>query len=79
MSGNTFQLTTTQLNWLSANYPTVAHYTEGGGEYFSPPSLGSPNAGYSFGPFQFDVHGNTQAQDFLRELTLNGQAVFSGG
>ncbi len=83
MSGNTFQLTTTQLNWLSTNYPTVAHYTEGGGDYFSPPSPNSPNAGYSFGPFQFDVKANpnvtgqTTVQDFLSSLTLDGQQVFS--
>ena len=31
MSGKMFQLTVTQLDWLSTHYPTVAHYTEGGG------------------------------------------------
>ena len=77
MSGNTLQLTTAQLNWLSTNYPTVAHYTEGGGDYFSPPSQNSPNAGYSFGPFQFDVNTNRNARDFLTHLTLGGQRVFS--
>ena len=77
MSGKMFQLTVTQLDWLSTHYPTVAHYTEGGGNYFNPPSPNSPNAGYSFGPFQFDVNGNYGARTFLRQLTLNGQPVFT--
>ena len=68
MSGSTFTLSNTQLNWLSSSYPTVAHYTEGGGDYFSSPTSSSSNAGYSFGPFQFDVNTNTDAQTFLSDI-----------
>jgi hypothetical protein len=68
MSSNAFTLSNTQINWLSANYPTVAHYTEGGGDYFSSPSSTSSNAGYSFGPFQFDVNTNANAQTFLTDI-----------